>query len=74
VRLFVASYENGLEVDVRRGENAGRKLRHEFVARRLVESSTPEARLTLPENAHGVVAFAQATDGSILQAVSLPIK
>jgi hypothetical protein len=73
VRLFVAAWESGLEVDVPRGENAGKKLRHDFVVRRLVESSAKELEMALPASVHGVVAFAQAPDGSILQAVALPL-
>ena len=73
-RLFLAAYENGLEVDVPRGENAGKRLRHDFVVRRLVESSTHDATLAIPAQIHGVVAFAQAPDGTILQADSLPLR
>jgi hypothetical protein len=73
VRLFLATYANGLEVDVPRGENAGKKLRHDYVVRRLVESPTREVTLSIPAQIDGVVAFAQAPDGTILQAVSLPL-
>jgi hypothetical protein len=73
-RLFLAAYENGLEVQVPRGENAGKKLRHDHVVRRLVESPGREVTLSIPAHIHGLVAFAQAPDGTILQAVSLPLQ
>ena len=66
-QLFLAAYQNGLEVEVTRGENAGRKLRHDRVVQRLVRGD----RLELPENSDGVVAFVEEPDGRILQAVAL---
>ena len=40
LRVMVALAENGLEVDVRRGENARRRLRHSAVTRRLEAAGT----------------------------------
>jgi len=68
VKIVLAAFENNLIVDVPRGENAGRKLRHDYVARAWAEGSG-EVDLTIPKNAHGIVAFAES-DGKILQAVS----
>jgi hypothetical protein len=62
-RLYLALYESGLVTKVRRGENAGRKIRNDYVVRHLVEVKTGESTITLDPSWDaeqlGVVAFAQ---------------
>jgi hypothetical protein len=72
VKLILVAFENGLVVDVPRGENAGKKLRHDFVARAWAEG-TGEVELAIPRPAHGVIAFAESK-GKILQAVSVKLR
>jgi len=76
-RLFLVAWQDGLEVDVARGENAGRRLRHDHVVRQFVAVRQSAAELELPERGgqiDGVAAFAEAPDGQILQAVALPLR
>jgi hypothetical protein len=73
-QLFLAVWQDGLEVEVPRGENAGRRLRHEHVVRQFVAGRQNAAELALPERADGVAAFAESPDGEILQAVALPLR
>jgi hypothetical protein len=84
-RLSLAYVDSDLKSDVKAGENRGVRLHHDHVVRSLVSASrsngrdgiTADATLALPAEAGrdpAVVAFVQrARDGSILQAVSLPL-
>lgn len=77
-RVWLALYENGLETAVPAGENAGRRLRHDFVVRSLagpLEVRGQSFGQVFPTEAGwnrrglGVAAFA-AGEGEVLQAVS----
>jgi len=59
----IAPLAHGVRTDVRRGENAGRQLRHEFVALALIAGSLQpvgngiyKAQLTLPDSTYAPVA------------------
>jgi hypothetical protein len=81
--LFLVVYENGLSRRVTAGENAGRTLRHNFVARTLLGPFS----LTQPELTReivlapdwkraelGVAAFVQdRRSGDVLQALAMPL-
>ncbi|HYD78566.1 MAG TPA: DUF1223 domain-containing protein [Paucimonas sp.] len=84
--LFVALYQNGLQTDVKAGENGGVTLRHDYVVREwLGPVALPAAgegislvrALSLPAGAAlknlGVAAFVQSDGGEVLQALSLPL-
>lgn len=84
--LYFALYENGLTNKVDDGENAGRTLHHDFVARQLlgpfpVGDKSPallNQRLHLDHEWHrknlGVAAFVQRrTDNRVLQALAIPL-
>jgi hypothetical protein len=62
-RLYLALYESGLTTKIRRGENAGRKIRNDYVVRHLVEVEAGESTIALDPSWNakqlGVVAFAQ---------------
>ena len=79
---YIALYENNLESQVRRGENAGNTLRHDFVVRRLIGPLEPAkaGRVSLRQpltvdagwklSDLGVVAFVQEkASGAIIQAL-----
>ncbi len=84
--VFLAMFENGLSSDIKAGENAGRKLYHEFVVRQL-EGPLPvapggsvehELELDLVPFANpaalGFAAFAEdAISGESLQAMAGPL-
>jgi hypothetical protein len=83
--MFVVLYENNLSTRIRAGENKGRILRHEFVARRwlgpipLAKDGTAhfKQRLELGKawkaNDLGVVAFVQdRVNGEVWQALARP--
>jgi hypothetical protein len=83
--FYVAVYENGLTTGVERGENAGSKLRHDFVVREWLGpfASSGKAAISWQQPVKlekewktkqlGVAAFVQNTaTGEVLQAVSLP--
>jgi hypothetical protein len=83
---YVVIYESGLSRAVRAGENAGRTLHHDFVAREFIgplptsskDGTALAQSLRLPEHwktaSLGVVVFVQnRTSGDILQAVALPL-
>lgn len=78
-RLYLAVTERGLQSEVLRGENAGRQLHHDHVARSLqllglVERGPFVRQLTIPplRPQQALVAFLQADqDNRIVQAVSL---
>lgn len=83
--LYLALFENNLSTEVARGENAGRRLRHDFVVRELVGPMPIDASgtikhfgaLTVADEIKlgdaGVAAFIQARNGEVLQALSLPL-
>lgn len=80
--LQVALVQDGLVSAVRRGENAGRTLHHDFVARQWFEAgrigsagSLKQTALLRPEAgaALALTAFVQSERGEILQAYSLPL-
>jgi hypothetical protein len=83
--LQVALVQNGLVSQVRRGENAGRTLRHDFVARRWFEASRLSGagvsrqhfdlqHIAPAERASlALTAFVQSEGGEILQAYSVPL-
>ncbi len=83
--MFIVVYENNLSTHIRAGENQGRTLRHEFVARRwlgpipLAKDGTAhfKQRLELDKtwkaNDLGVVAFVQdRVNGEVWQALARP--
>jgi hypothetical protein len=82
---YLALYESGLVTDVRAGENRGAQLRHDFVVRQWLGPMPLERLRTLQRSATfavsdegderraGVVAFLQAPDGNVLQALALPL-
>jgi hypothetical protein len=81
--LFLAVYENRLSRQVTAGENAGRTLRHNFVARKLL-GPFPAAQLQVTREITlasewkrgnlGVVAFVQdRRNGDVLQALAMPL-
>jgi hypothetical protein len=83
--LQVALVQNSLVSQVKRGENAGRTLRHDFVARRWFDASrldgsgTGRQNITLRADQIGeranlsLTAFVQSAQGEILQAYALPL-
>ena len=81
--LFLAVYENRLSRQVTAGENAGRTLRHNFVARTLLGPFPVVQRVVTHEIAlapdwkrgHlGVAAFVQdRRSGDVLQALAMPL-
>ncbi len=79
--LYVAVFENGLDVDVRAGENRGERLHHDFVARTfegpiaLDEKGAAllQRNIILPHTG-GVAAFVEdRATGEVLQALALPL-
>jgi len=79
--LYVALVQSAIATKVGAGENSGRTLRHDFVAREWVApvqlGSDGKAELTrtlpLPAGASpGVSAFVQTAQGEVLQALALP--
>lgn len=80
--LYVARYENGLSTQVERGENRGKTLRHDFVAREwwgplaLAAAGDVTFERSLDAqglNRGGVAAFVQnRRTGEVLQALALP--
>lgn len=83
--LQVALVQNGLVSQVKRGENAGRTLRHDFVARRWFDASRLDGsgagrqHITLRADeireraSLSLTAFVQSPQGDILQAYALPL-
>ncbi len=84
--VYVVIYESGLIRAVRAGENAGRTLHHDFVAREFIGplAATSNAGTVLKQSLHlpkdwntgrlGVVVFVQnRASGDILQALALPL-
>ena len=82
--LNVALYENGLDSDVRAGENSGRQLHHDYVVRKWYgpvamneTGATPWHQMILLKpgwnpSKIGLVAFVQnSRNGEVLQAVQL---
>lgn len=75
-RVLVALTESGLSVDVPRGENGGRTLRHDHVVRRFAEVK-PGVEVTLEAPADvraaraAVVVLLQGPDGAILGAAEV---
>lgn len=82
---YLAVYENGLESEVRAGENAGVRLRHDYVVREWIGPVAigADGRMTLSRKIFrpdivfakaGVAAFVEDPDsGEILQALGLPL-
>ncbi len=79
-RLIVLLTEDGLSSDVRAGENRGRKLRHDHVVRAMQQrhSSKGTTTFTIPSanepHRLAVVAFIEKPDGTIEQALQLPLR
>ena len=86
VHVFLAMFQNGLSSEVKAGENAGRKLYHEFVVRELEgplsvapgTSLEREFELDLDSSAdpaaRGLAVFAEnATTGENMQAMAVPL-
>lgn len=84
--VYVALFENGLHSEVKAGENAGKKLYHEFVVREFSnavsvapgKTLTRHFKLDLPPHSKpprlGLAAFAEnAVSGATLQAMSVPL-
>lgn len=84
--VFVALTHNGLSTEVQRGENAGRKLRHDFVVRawhgpyplREGGAARVSQRLAMaepagPAGANLVALVQNRRTGEVLQALALPL-
>jgi len=84
--LFVALFENGLNSEIKAGENAGKKLYHEFVVRELggpvlvAPGKSLEHELEFDLSAYGdassigLAVFAEnASSGESLQAMTVPL-
>jgi hypothetical protein len=84
VQVWLATFENGLTTQVRAGENAGKRLNHDFVVRNLLGPVRFDAQgvarldhlIALTSDAvparSGVAVFVEhAGSGSVLQAASL---
>ncbi len=84
--VFVALTQNGLSTEVQRGENAGRKLRHDFVVRAWhgpyplreggaarVSQRVATAEATGPAGANLVALVQNRRTGEVLQALALPL-
>lgn len=85
-RVYVALFENGLHSEVKAGENAGKKLYHDYVVRELAEVGTVPRGKTLtrqividiPSNSDprrlGLAAFAEdAVSGATMQAMAVAL-
>lgn len=79
-KLYIASYENKLKSQVRAGENNGRELTHDYVVRQLLGPYPISAASQLTQQfsldkssdtATGIVAFVQADNGEVIQALTL---
>ncbi|RTL51340.1 MAG: DUF1223 domain-containing protein [Rhodocyclaceae bacterium] len=84
--LYVALYENGLSSDVKRGENSGAKLHHDYVVREWLgpiplspgKAADLKKKLSLPPDWNaknmGAAAFVQnRTTGEVVQAMSMKL-
>jgi hypothetical protein len=87
-KLYVALVQDGLASDVKQGENRGRTLRHDFVAREWIapvpltaqaagrNAAALSRTLLVPPGARikdlSVSAFVQSDQGELLQAFALP--
>lgn len=84
--LYVALYENGLSSDVKRGENSGAKLHHDYVVREWLgpipltpgKGADLKKKQSLPPDWNaknmGAAAFVQnRTTGEVLQAMSMKL-
>lgn len=85
-KLYLALIENNLRSQVNAGENRGRLLQHDYVARNWFSTpllAGPQAHaqikqiFSLPQTAkrsnYALAAFVQDADGQVLQALSLPL-
>lgn len=75
-RINLAVTEGGLVVQVRAGENAGRKLAHEGVVRAFRTTKEPRGKIvlgTLPTNG-SVVLFVEGADGAVLGAEAVDLQ
>jgi len=84
--VYIALFENGLQSEIKAGENAGKRLYHEYVVRELSAPVTVAPGKTLSRNFEfglppgskspqlGLAAFAEnATSGATMQAMSVPL-
>lgn len=84
--VYIALFENGLHSEIKAGENAGKKLYHEYVVRELRapvavgpgQSLTHNFEIGLPPHGKapnlGLAAFAEnAVSGATVQAMSVPL-
>ena len=82
---WIALYENGISSDVKAGENRGVLLRHDFVVRKWLgpfafdgASLAVSRGIELPQDSvpanSGIAVVATDERGSILQAVTLPLR
>jgi hypothetical protein len=75
--LYLALTEDGLVVDVPRGENAGRRLAHEAVVRTLLGplplDGEQRVALSGKRDHLSIVAFVQGRGTHVLEAVALPL-
>ena len=85
-RVYVALFENGLHSEVKAGENAGKKLYHDYVVREFTDAGTVASGKTLtrqividlPSNSDprrlGLAAFAEdAVSGATMQAMAVAL-
>ncbi len=81
--VFVALYENDLESQVNAGENAGRKLKHDYVVRKMFGGYTLDSQHQFKKtfklgsnwnqkNAGAVVFMQDEKTGKIIQSLALP--
>ncbi|MFZ5556409.1 MAG: DUF1223 domain-containing protein [Pseudomonadota bacterium] len=84
--IFLALTENGLATEVKRGENAGRSLRHDFVVRAwrgphrfgdgpsaTIREEIPTAELAGHAGANLVALVQNRRTGEVLQSLALPL-
>ncbi len=76
--LVLVLTENGLTDEIRSGENAGKTLSHEFVARDMATPAGSPVRLTLGDDLDtrrlALVAFVETDSGAVLQALRLDLQ
>ncbi len=76
-RMVLALTENGLIDSITSGENAGKTLSHEFVARELTQAAHSPVTITIGADVNpgklALVAFIEGESGDVLQALRLDL-